>query len=124
MPQARIPFTPLPRAGGVGEGSQHLREGFCAQTISRAKFNKDVKIRKADFFLNFPRSGILHSREARTSLRRRRNISRATRELHCVSQEGDIYTASLHSGSSVYVQNPEAELRDFEAQKRKLKLSH
>ena len=96
-------------------GSQHLCEGIRAQTKSRAKFNKDVKIRKADFFLNFPRSGILHSREARTSLRRRRNISRATRELHCVSQEGDIYTASLHSGSSVYVQNPEAELRDFEA---------
>jgi hypothetical protein len=32
-------------------GSQHLRERFCTQTISRAKFNKDVKIRKADFFL-------------------------------------------------------------------------
>ena len=33
-------------------------------------------------------------------------------------------TTSLHSGSSDSVQNPEAELRDFEARKRELKLAH
>jgi hypothetical protein len=33
-------------------GSQRLCEGIRAQTKSRAKFNKDVKIRpRADFFL-------------------------------------------------------------------------
>jgi len=33
-------------------------------------------------------------------------------------------TTSLHSGSSDSVQNREAELHDFEARKRELKLSH
>ena len=33
-------------------------------------------------------------------------------------------TTSLHSGSSDSVKNPEAELRDFEARKRELKLAH
>ena len=42
---------PLPLAGGGGVGSQRLCEGIRAPTKSRAKFNKDVKIRKADFFL-------------------------------------------------------------------------
>ena len=51
MPQARIPFTPLPLAGGVGVGSQRLCEGICTQTISWAKFNKYVNIRMADFFV-------------------------------------------------------------------------
>ncbi|MBQ1195881.1 MAG: hypothetical protein IIX44_06525, partial [Clostridia bacterium] len=41
----------LPLAGGVGVGSQHLCEGFPTQAKPRAKFNKNVKIRRADFFL-------------------------------------------------------------------------
>ncbi|MBQ1196471.1 MAG: hypothetical protein IIX44_09535 [Clostridia bacterium] len=36
-------------------GSQRPCEGIHTQTKSRAKFNKDVKIRKADFFLLFAR---------------------------------------------------------------------
>ena len=45
------PISPLPLAGGVGVGSQRLCEGFPTQAKPRAKFNKDVKIRRADFFL-------------------------------------------------------------------------
>ena len=48
-------------------GSQRLFEGICTQTISRVKYNKDVKIRKADFSLMF--------REAE-------HITRAKREHH------------------------------------------
>jgi len=56
---------PLPLAGGGGVGSQHPCEGFRAQTKPRAKFNKDVKIRNADFFLNISPDGeIYHIREA------------------------------------------------------------
>ena len=56
---------PRPLAEGVGEGSQHLHEGVCAQGLSR---------------------------------------------------RNDLTTTSLQSGSVNSVQNPEAELRDFEAQ--------
>ncbi len=35
-------------------GNQHLCEEICTQTKPREKFNKDVKIRKADFFLYVP----------------------------------------------------------------------
>ena len=62
---AIAPLSPLPLAGGVGVGSQHLYERIRAQALSRAKFNKDVKIRKADFFLNIsPYGEIYHIREA------------------------------------------------------------
>ena len=42
---------PRPLAEGVGEGSQLLHEGVRAQGLSRAKYNKIEKIRRADFFL-------------------------------------------------------------------------
>ena len=78
-------------------GSQRPCEGFRAQITSRAKFNKDVKIRKADFFLNISPDGEIyhireadisrceatyHSRKARISLERSANITRAKREYH------------------------------------------
>ncbi|MBQ5630199.1 MAG: hypothetical protein IIV15_02720, partial [Ruminococcus sp.] len=49
----RAQNKPRPLAEGVGEGSQRLYEGVCAKGLSRAKFNKDEKIRKADFYLNY-----------------------------------------------------------------------
>ena len=42
--------SPLPLAGGVGVGSQHLHEGVCTQTKPRAKYNKMRKIRRGGFF--------------------------------------------------------------------------
>ena len=56
---------PRPLAEGGGEGSQHLHEGVCAQGLSRAKFNKDEKIR---------RGGFLPSRSAKRNISYRRYI--------------------------------------------------
>jgi hypothetical protein len=64
-------------------GSQHPNEGFRTQTKPRAKFNKDVKIRKADFYLNlslkakdFTRTKCgFHLAQQDFTFRQRRNIS-------------------------------------------------
>ena len=118
-------------------GSQRPCEGFRAQITSRAKFNKDVKIRKADFFLNISPDGEIyhireadisrceatyHSRKARISLERSANITRAKREYQ--SSEASRALRARSDGAQHFrpcesidsVQNPEAELRDFEAQ--------
>ena len=52
-------FTPLPLAGGVGVGSQRYAKSFARNRI-KGEYIKDVKIRKADFFLYVPQSGTYH----------------------------------------------------------------
>ena len=104
-------------------GSQHPHEGFRAQTKPRAKFNKDVKIRKADFFLNISPDGeIYHIREAdisrcdsKISLSRSENFT-ATAGSRALRARGDGAQHFRPCESIDSVQNPEAELRDFEAQ--------
>jgi hypothetical protein len=85
------------------------------------------KIRpQADFFLNISPKAKYITSAKRIYHFAKQNITRAKREYHCDRREPGVTerNTSLQSGSVDSVQNHEAELRDFDAQWRELKLSH
>jgi hypothetical protein len=69
--------NPRPLAEGVGEGSQHLHEGVCAQGLSRVKYNEMKKSAEADFYLNVPQSGTYRIEDISCETYRAEGISRA-----------------------------------------------
>lgn len=68
-------------------GSQRPFEEFRAQTKPRAKFNKDVKIRNADFSLTFRRTAKYITSAKRIYHVAKQHITRAKREYHFAEGE-------------------------------------
>ena len=68
-------------------GSQLSHEEFRTRTKPRAKFNKDVKIRKADFFLNIPPKAEYITSAKRIYHVAKQHITRARREYRCDRRE-------------------------------------
>ena len=93
-------------------GIQHPSGEIRAQTKPKAKYNKIGKIRRADFHLNVSRSETYRVGEADIScvdISHRRYIVRDK----VARGDGAQHFRPCESIDSV--QNPEAELRDFEA---------